>query len=168
MIYDNARSRSFIDLGPRSLRFNIFKLLFLKKTLGHLKPNFIWNLHGMLGWKCVKMLRVTWRPIYGKNLQKIPSSEPRGQWHRNLVYNIRYSSTTKFVQLMTLVWPWPFLWHDQICFLMRLHVWKLIKHIVMYFQQIVCTQVSDTGPIVLWFVSFNRFLLWRGGKGDRP
>ena len=30
-IYDNPRSRSFIDLCPRSLRFNIFKLSFLKK-----------------------------------------------------------------------------------------------------------------------------------------
>ena len=30
-IYDNLRSMSFIDFCPRSLRFNIFKLLFLKK-----------------------------------------------------------------------------------------------------------------------------------------
>ena len=29
--YDNLMSRSFIDLFPRSLRFNIFELLFLKK-----------------------------------------------------------------------------------------------------------------------------------------
>ena len=29
-IYEYQRSRSFIDLGPRSLRFNIFKLLFLE------------------------------------------------------------------------------------------------------------------------------------------
>ena len=31
-------------------------------------------------------------------------------------------------------WPWPFLWHSPICFLMLLHGWKLIQHIVMYFQ----------------------------------
>ena len=31
MVYDNPRSRSFIDLCPRSLRFNIFIFLFLKK-----------------------------------------------------------------------------------------------------------------------------------------
>ena len=30
-IYDNPRSRSFIDICLRSHRFNIFKLLFLKK-----------------------------------------------------------------------------------------------------------------------------------------
>ena len=29
-LYEYQRSRSFIDLGPRSLRFNIFKLLFLR------------------------------------------------------------------------------------------------------------------------------------------
>ena len=29
-LYEYQRSRSFTDLGPRSLRFNIFKLLFLR------------------------------------------------------------------------------------------------------------------------------------------
>ena len=31
-IYDNPRSRSFTDFCPRLLKFNIFKLLFLKKN----------------------------------------------------------------------------------------------------------------------------------------
>ena len=31
--YEYQRSRSFIDLDPRSLRFNIFKFLFLKNCL---------------------------------------------------------------------------------------------------------------------------------------
>ena len=31
--YEYQRSRSFIDLHPRSLRFNIFKLLFLRNPL---------------------------------------------------------------------------------------------------------------------------------------
>ena len=31
----NQRSRSFIDLGPRPLRFNIFKLLFLRNRYAH-------------------------------------------------------------------------------------------------------------------------------------
>ena len=30
-LYEYQKSRSFIDLGPRSRRFNIFKLLFLRK-----------------------------------------------------------------------------------------------------------------------------------------
>ena len=63
------------------------------------------------------------------------SSEPRGWCPWNLVCCIRYSSTTKFVQMMTLGWPWPFLWHCQFCFLlMLLYEWKLLQHIVMYFQ----------------------------------
>ena len=73
--------------------------------------------------------------IYGKkNIQKPPSSEPRDWWFWNLIYSI-CSSTTKFVQMMTLGWPWPFLWHGQrSSFLMLLHGWQLIQHIVMYFQ----------------------------------
>ena len=80
------------------------------------------------------MAKMASRPIYGKNFQKSPSSEPRSRWPWNLVYSIGYSSTTKFVQRMTLGWLCPFLWHGQICFLMLLHGWKLIQHIVMYFE----------------------------------
>ena len=58
-LYEYQRSRSFIDLHPRSLRFNIFKLLFAQKLQGRLKPNFIWSLHGMWGMKFVQMLQVT-------------------------------------------------------------------------------------------------------------
>ena len=37
--------------------------------------------------------------------------------------------------MMTLGWPWLFLWQGQICFLMLLHGWKLIQHwVLMYFQ----------------------------------
>ena len=32
-LYEYQRSRSFIDLGPRSLRFNIFKFPFLRNCL---------------------------------------------------------------------------------------------------------------------------------------
>ena len=32
-LYEYQRSRSFIDLSPRSLRFNIFKFLFLRNCL---------------------------------------------------------------------------------------------------------------------------------------
>ena len=35
MIYDNPRSRSFIDFCPRSLRYNIFKLLFFKTQISY-------------------------------------------------------------------------------------------------------------------------------------
>ena len=87
----------------------------------------------MLGYVPGHMTKIASRPMFGKNLQKSPSSEPRGRWPWSLVHSIGYSRTTKFVQMMTLVWHWPFLWHGQICFQMLLHGWKLIQHIVMYF-----------------------------------
>ena len=40
----------------------------------------------------------------------------------------------EYYQMMTLCWPWPFLWHGHICFLMLLQWWKLMQHIAMYFQ----------------------------------
>ena len=46
-------------------------------------------------------------PIYGKNFKKSSSLEPNSRWPRTLVCSIEYSSTTKFVQMMTLGWPWP-------------------------------------------------------------
>ena len=43
-----------------------------------------------------------------------------------------------FFQMMTLGWPWPFLWQGQICFLTFLYGWQLIKHrVLMYFH--VCS-----------------------------
>ena len=110
-----------------------------KTTLGQLKPNFVLSLHRILGWKFVQMFRVTWpRWLPGSYMVKIwkkkSSSEPRSRWSWNLVYSFGYSSTIKFLQMKTLGWPCPFLWHGQICFMMLLHGWKLIQHIVIYFE----------------------------------
>ena len=87
----------------------------------------------------VQMILVTW-PRWPpclcmvKTFKKSSFLELIGQGCWKLVYSIGYSSTTKVVQMMTLGWPWPFLWHGQICFLMLLYGWTLIQHIVMYFQ----------------------------------
>ena len=49
--------------------------------------------------------------------------------------------------MMILGWPWLFLWQDQICFRMLLHVWKLTQHwVLMYFQ--VCS--NSTYPQHRW------------------
>ena len=53
-------------------------------------------------------------PIYGKNLKKSSSPEPLDRCPWNLVCSIVYGSTTKFVQIMTLGWPWPILRQGQI------------------------------------------------------
>ena len=151
MIYDNPRSRSFIEFCLRPHRFQIFKLLFLKKkkkkkkkNTRKSKPNVIWSLHEMLGMKICSnvpghMTKMFSRPIYEKKKKKkkkkSPSSEPRDPWWPwNLVHRIVEYCTARFVQMMTLGCPWPVLWHAQIYFLMLLHGWKRIQHIVMYFQ----------------------------------
>ena len=51
------------------------------------------------------------------------------------------ASVLKHNEMMTLGWPWPCLWHGQTCFLMHLHMWKLIQHIVcMYFP--ACSKLA--------------------------
>ena len=53
--------------------------------------------------------------------------------------------------MMTMGWPWPFLWQGQICFRMLLHGRKLIQHwVLLYFQ--VCSNSAypqhSGGPLV--------------------
>ena len=67
------------------------------------------------------MTKMAAMPIYGKNFKKSSSPEPKGRWPWNLVCSIGCTSTTKFVQMMTLGWPWPILWQGQICSLMLLY-----------------------------------------------
>ena len=98
---------------PHSL--NIFS-----KPLGQLKPNF----HG--GTKICSngpghMTKMATMSIYGKNLKKSSSPEPKGRWTWNLVCSIGCSSTTKFIQIMTLGWAWPILRQGQIWSLMLLY-----------------------------------------------
>ena len=80
MIYDNPRTGSFNELCPRSLRY-ILKLLFLKKTLGRLKPNSYGASMGCWDVNLFKfpghMTKMASSPIYGKTLQKSLSLEPR-------------------------------------------------------------------------------------------
>ena len=111
-------------------------------------------------------------PIYGKNLKKLSSSEPKGRWHWKLVCNIGCSSTTKSVQKMTLGWPWSilvpytFVWGKrvkQLIFMIwsnlfpnasaRVKAYAAQSYIskLLLIQHILCIQVSDTGPMVLWF-----------------
>ena len=60
-------------------------------------------------------------PLYGKNLKKSSSPEPKCRWPWKMVCTIGYSSTTKFVQIMTLGWPWLISRQGQIWSLMLLY-----------------------------------------------
>ena len=68
-----------------------------------------------------RMTKMAAMPIYGKNLKKSSSLEPKGWWPWNLVCIIGCSSTTKFAQMMTLGSPWPIIRQGQIWFLMLLY-----------------------------------------------
>ena len=84
-LYEYPRSRSFNDLGPRSLRLNIFKFLFLRNCVAD------WSqilCGASMGWGneslingLSHMTNMANMPIYCKNLKKKSSSlEPKGRW----------------------------------------------------------------------------------------
>ena len=60
------------------------------------------------------MTKMAAMPIYGKNMKKFSSLEPKGRWPWKFVCSIKCSSTTKFVQMMTRGWPWPIFRQGQI------------------------------------------------------
>ena len=55
------------------------------------------------------MTKMAAMPIYSKNLKKSSSPESKGRWPWNSVCSIGFPSTSKFVQMMSLGWPWPIL-----------------------------------------------------------
>ena len=109
------------------------------KPLGWLKPNFIWSLLGTGERKSVETVQVTWPrwppcPYMLKTVKKSSSSESKGRWPWNLVCSIGCSSSTKFVQMMTLGWAWPILRQGQIWSLVLLY-WKKVKQSI--FQKLL-------------------------------
>ena len=63
-MYEYPRSRSVIDLCPRSLRFHEFQTFLLNPT-GQSKPYFMWSSHGKGKLKFVQMVKVIlpkWAP----------------------------------------------------------------------------------------------------------
>ena len=68
-----------------------------------------------------RMTKIAAMPIYRKNFKKSSSPEQNGWWPWNLVCSTVCMSTTKFIQMMTLGWRWPFLRQGQIWSLMLLY-----------------------------------------------
>ena len=81
------------------------------------------------------MTKMATMPIYGKNLKKSSSPEPKSRWPRNLVCNIGCTCTIKFVHIMTLGLPWPVLRQGQIWSFML--VWEKDKTMDFFSETIV-------------------------------
>ena len=113
-----------------------------QKLLDQSKSNFIWSLHW--GTKVCSngpghMTKMAAMLLYGKNHKKSSSPEPKGRWPWKLVFCIRCSSTTKFVQMKTLSWPWLVLGQGQIWSLMLLYGKKVKQWI---FQKLLWSMMS--------------------------
>ena len=67
------------------------------------------------------MTKMAAMPISSKNFKKSSSPKPKGRWPWNVVCSIGCSSTTKFVQMMTLGWPWSILRQSKLWSLMLLY-----------------------------------------------
>ena len=96
-LYEFQKSRLFIDLYLKSLRFNIFKFLFLE-AIFHVEP--IWDKRMKLSTNGLcHMTKAAAMLIYAKRTFKIFFSGTERPTNWNLVCSIEYSSTTKFIQM---------------------------------------------------------------------
>ena len=97
-------------------------------------------------------------PIYGKNLKK-SSLDPNSRWPWKLICSIKYSSTTKFVQMMTLGWPWPILQQGQIwplCFCMGKSVRRSFNG--RNLQQMIRVWGIFSDTIVVYDIKVGRYI----------
>ena len=123
------------------------------------------NLHGMGERKFVQMLLVTWPrwppcPYMVKTLKKSSPLQPKGWWPWNLVCSSGCSSTTNFVQTMTLAWQCFILWHGQIWSIMILYV-KKVKHWI--FQTLLSSVIWKEQQMIKMTRSFcwhQSFVPW--------
>ena len=110
VVYEYQRSRSFIDLGPNlsdSVYINFFTSITTRPFEGkfHVKPP--WDGGTKACWNGLgHMIKVAAMPIY-----KIFFSGTESLM--TLIFAV-FSSTTTFVLMMALVWPWPILRQGQI------------------------------------------------------
>ena len=110
---------------------------------------------------------VTWPrwppcPYMVKALKKSSSLEPKGWWPWNLVCSIGILSTAKFVQMMTLDWPWPILQQGQIWSLMLLYGKKVKQWI---FQKLLSSMIWNLQQWPKWqAVSIDIKMLSPGGS----
>ena len=109
-----------VRLRPHSLNIFSSEIAWPIKVKFHTKPP--WDRGTNV---CSKgsghMTKLAAMPMWGKNLKKSSSPEPKGWWPWKLVCRMGCSCSTKFIQIMTLSWPWPILRQGQIRSLMLLY-----------------------------------------------
>ena len=139
---------------------SIFSNFFCSETARSIEAKFHmeppWNVRNKNLFKCSRS-HIWWKSskifFFGT---KRPMSLKLGIQHRVLEWY-------QCFHMMTLGWLSPFLWRGQICFWILLHGWKLIQHwvLIVLIHHILSTQVSDTGPMVLWFNFLLIFCKWK-------
>ena len=125
-LYEYQRSRSFIDIGPSSLRFNIFKLLLLWNCKAdwskfHVEPpwnggmkEFKWFVTSPRWWPCAYMVKTF--KIFFSDIKR-PTTLKLGMWHWLLEYYQICSNDdpgltlTYFTARSNLV-PFVFVWEN--------------------------------------------------------
>ena len=146
------RSRSFFDLDQRSLRFQS-QNLFFSETVGSFGTKIHMKAWGRIGMKIYTnelghMTNMATMSIYGKNLKKSSSPEPIDRWPWNFVCSIMYGSTTKVVQIKSLVWPWPILRQGQFG---HIGFWMGKKWKLLFFWKLLET-IAALGLKVAWSI----------------
>ena len=121
-------------------------------------------------------------PIYGKNLKKSSSLEPKSRWPWKFVCCIGYLSTTRFVQMMTVGLPWPILWEQK--FVQMLQIpwprwprWPSCPYMVKTLKNLLRNQVleyyevcsnHDPGLTLTYFTARSNLVpyafVWENGK----
>ena len=113
------RSRSFSDLGLRSLKLNVCQNFWTTSPLklhGQFQSSFICSILTIWGSETCSndhghMTNMAPMPMYSKNL-KTSSPEPLGWLAWNLISSVSWLSITKFLQMVTSCWLWPLSWSN--------------------------------------------------------
>ena len=88
------------------------------------------------------MISMAAMSIYGRNFKKYSSLEPKRWWPWKLVCSIGYSSSTKFVQMMTLGWHWPILRQRMLLYGKKVKQWIFQKLLLSVITN-RCSQLNE-------------------------
>ena len=148
------------------------KLVFLKNSWAIWNQNSYESLRENKEWKFIQISWVTWPtwlpcPYIVKNIKKSSSPEPIDPWPWNWVCSIMYGSTTKIVQIKSLVWPWPILRQGQFS---HIGFWMGKNENYLFFGN-YCSLRSQSclKPLAKWvndveWVSKVKVILWPWSK----